>query len=128
MESYAVFAEIYDELMDNIPYKDWVAYLTKLLSERGVKSGLVCELGCGTGTVSELLLKAGYDMIGIDNSEEMLAVARDKQADRMVSEDSGEQILYLLQDMREFELYGTVDAFVSICDSMNYILRIKYRN
>ncbi|MBR6396459.1 MAG: class I SAM-dependent methyltransferase [Lachnospiraceae bacterium] len=123
MESYAIFAEIYDELMDNIPYKEWVSYLTGLLKERGVNKGLVCELGCGTGTATELLLKSGYDMIGIDNSEEMLAVARDKQYDRMVSEESGDQILYLHQDMREFELYGTVDAFVSICDSMNYILR-----
>ncbi|WP_312495592.1 class I SAM-dependent methyltransferase, partial [Anaerosporobacter sp.] len=62
------------------------------------------------------LSKSGYDMIGIDNAEDMLSIAMEKAMDE---EDS---ILYLLQDMREFELYGTVSAVVSICDSMNYIM------
>ena len=66
--------------------------------------------------MTELLAKAGYDMIGVDNSEDMLEIAMDKRG------RSGLDILYLLQDMREFELYGTVKAAVSICDSMNYIL------
>ena len=73
-------------------------------------------MGCGTGSVTELLAKSGFDMIGIDNSEEMLEIAMEKR------EESGLDILYLLQDMREFELYGTVKGVVSICDSMNYIL------
>jgi 2-polyprenyl-3-methyl-5-hydroxy-6-metoxy-1,4-benzoquinol methylase len=65
--------------------------------------------------MTELLAKAGYDMIGIDNAEDMLDIAMDKKA------ESELDILYLLQDMREFELYGTVRAVVSICDSINYI-------
>lgn len=136
MEAYTGFAEVYDKFMDNIPYEEWTEYLAGLLAEYGVEQGLVAELGCGTGTVTELLAARGYDMIGIDNSEEMLAIAREKQMERMAEEWSDDweeqeeteeetgtnQILYLLQDMREFELYGTVDAVVSICDSMNYIL------
>lgn len=114
MEAYTGFAEVYDRFMDNIPYSDWADYLAGLLAEYGVKAGLVAELGCGTGTITGLLAGKGYDMIGIDNSEEMLAIAREKQEKA--------EILYLLQDMREFELYGTVDAVVSICDSLNYIL------
>lgn len=74
------------------------------------------DLGCGTGNMTELLAKEGYDMIGVDNSEDMLEIASEKRA------ESGLNILYLLQDMREFELYGTVKAVVSICDSINYIL------
>ena len=70
----------------------------------------------GLEVITELLAKAGYDMIGVDNSEDMLEIAMEKRS------RSGLDILYLLQDMREFELYGTVAAVVSICDSMNYIL------
>lgn len=113
MEAYSGFAQVYDTFMDNIPYDKWSQYLVELLKENGVEEGLVVDLGCGTGTITRYLEKAGYDMIGIDNSEEMLGIAREK---------SPNSILYLLQDMRSFELYGTVKAAVSICDSINYIM------
>ena len=116
MEAYTEFAKVYDLFMDNIDYPRWCRYLTELLKKYGVPEGLVLELGCGTGTMTELLASQGYDMIGVDNSEEMLAKAIEKRV------ESGQNILYLLQDMREFELYGTVRAVVSVCDSMNYIL------
>lgn len=116
MDAYTSFAAVYDMFMDNIPYEEWCEYLTGLLREYGIDKGLVLDMGCGTGSLTEQLSEAGYDMIGIDNSEEMLEIALDKKA------ESGRDILYLLQDMREFELYGTVAAVVSICDSMNYIL------
>lgn len=115
LEAYTSFASVYDTFMDNIPYEEWAEYLTDLLKEYLVSDGLVLDLGCGTGNMTEQLAKAGYDMIGIDNAEEMLEIAMEKKA------QSGHDILYLLQDMREFELYGTVKAIVSICDSMNYI-------
>lgn len=116
MEAYTGFAEVYDTFMDNIPYEEWGEYLTGLLKEYGVPDGLLLDLGCGTGSMTELLAAAGYDMIGVDNSGDMLQIAMEKR------ERSGRDILYLLQDMREFELYGTVAAVVSICDCMNYIL------
>lgn len=116
MEAYSGFAEVYDLFMDNVPYEDWCRYLTELLWKYGVKEGLVLDLGCGTGTMTELLAGEGYDMIGVDSSEEMLEMAMEKRI------RSGRDILYLCQDMREFELYGTVRAVVSVCDCMNYIL------
>ena len=116
MEAYSGFAKVYDLFMDNIPYEEWTDYVKELLAEEGIKDGILLDLGCGTGSVTELLAKAGFDMIGIDNSEEMLDIAMEKRY------ESGLDILYLLQDMREFELYGTVRGVVSICDSMNYIL------
>ena len=115
-ESYTSFAQVYDMFMDNVDYPAWSKYLIQLLKEYQVEDGLVLDLGCGTGNMTELLAKEGYDMIGVDNSEDMLEIAMDKRS------RSGLDILYLLQDMREFELYGTVKAAVSICDSMNYIL------
>lgn len=114
MEAYAGFAHVYDEFMDNIPYGEWSRYLISLLQENGVNDGMVCDLGCGTGNVTRELKKAGYDMIGIDCSAQMLSIAR--------GNSQQEGILYLEQDMREMELYGTVAAAVSICDSMNYLL------
>lgn len=116
MEAYTSFAKVYDLFMDNVPYEEWAAYVKGILEEFGVKDGLVLDLGCGTGSLTECLARAGYDMIGADSSEDMLEIAMEKK------ERSGLDILYLLQDMREFELYGTVRAVVSICDSMNYIL------
>lgn len=115
MSAYESFARVYDMFMDNIPYKEWCSYLTGLLKEYGVEDGLVLELGCGTGNATRLLSNAGYDMIGVDNAPDMLEIALEKK------EEEGQDILYLCQDMREFELYGTVKAIVSICDSMNYI-------
>ena len=115
MGSYESFARVYDLFMDNIPYDEWCSYLIELLKEYGIEDGLVLELGCGTGNVTERLFNAGYDMIGVDNSMDMLEIAMEKK------EENKKDILYLLQDMREFELYGTVRAVVSICDSMNYI-------
>lgn len=158
MEAYAGFAQVYDLFMDNIPYEEWCAYLTGLLREYGIRDGLVLDLGCGTGKLTRLLDRQGYDMIGVDISGEMLEVAMEEERRRKeVSggvetgsygkesveallgerwaaescEESGEtapsesagasSILYLQQDMREFELYGTVRAVVSLCDSMNYL-------
>ena len=115
MEAYGRFAGVYDIFMDNVNYGEWTDYIIEALVQDGIKDGLVLELGCGTGTVTEMLADAGYDMIGIDNSEEMLAEAMEKRA------ESGHDILYLLQDMQDFELYGTVRAVVSVCDSMNYV-------
>lgn len=116
MEAYTSFAAVYDTFMDNIPYEEWEKYLKSLLYEYGVREGLVLELGCGTGNMTEILAQSCYDMIGVDNAEEMLEIAIEKRM------KSGLDILYLQQDMREFELYGTVKAIVSVCDSVNYIL------
>lgn len=116
MDAYTSFASVYDLFMDNVPYEQWSGYLVSLLQEYGIEDGLILDLGCGTGSLTEQLAKKGYDMIGVDNSSDMLEIAMDKKA------TSGLDILYLMQDMRDFELYGTVKAVVSICDSMNYIL------
>lgn len=115
MEAYTSFAEVYDTFMDNVPYEEWAEYLAELLQEYDIEDGLVLDLGCGTGSLTEILATKGYDMIGADGSAEMLEIAMEKKA------QSGHDILYLLQDMREFELYGTVRAVVSVCDCVNYI-------
>ena len=99
IDAYTAFAEVYDQMMDQIPYQDWCTFVTGLLRSFGINGGLLLELGCGTGTLTEA----------------MLAEALRKR------DASGRNILYLEQDMRAFELYGTVAAAVSLCDSMNYL-------
>lgn len=134
MEAYTGFAQVYDTFMDDTPYEEWCDYLIGLLEKYRennyiietdddvIKANLqqeqnsILDLGCGTGTLTELFARQGYDMIGIDNAQEMLQIAMDKR------DASGLDILYLLQDMREFELYGTVGAVISVCDSVNYLL------
>ncbi|MBQ9118521.1 MAG: class I SAM-dependent methyltransferase [Lachnospiraceae bacterium] len=145
MDAYTGFASVYDTFMDNVPYDEWCRYLVEIMKEYQVTEGLVAELGCGTGSMTRRLAAAGYDMIGIDLSEEMLDIARsyeaeyleeaeceydeaEAQEDEAVEKDESDEsaggfprIMYLNQDMREFELYGTVAAMVSLCDSLNYI-------
>lgn len=116
MEQYTDFASVYDEFMDETPYEQWCENVLHVLKEFSIEDGLILELGCGTGSMTELLAAKGYDMIGVDYSEDMLNIAQNKKI------ESGHDILYLNQDMREFELYGTVRAVISICDSVNYLL------
>lgn len=119
MDTYTNFAQVYDLFMDDIPYTKWCDYIISILQEYQISNGLLLDLGCGTGTLTEALAKRGYDMIGIDASSDMLEIAAKKH------HASKSNTLYLLQDMRKFELYGTVRAVISICDSINYILTIE---
>ena len=116
MEAYTDFASVYDRFMDETPYEQWCDNIVRELGAHDIKDGLVLELGCGTGSMTELLAAKGYDMIGVDCADEMLNIACAKR------EQSGHDILYLNQDMRAFEVYGTVRAVVSVCDSLNYLL------
>ena len=115
-EVYSDFADVYDELMDNVPYDEWYSYLHKILLDNNIKNGVVVDLGCGTGAITERLAKSGYNAIGIDNSISMLNIANDKKLENDLD------ILYINQDMRELELGLNASAIVSICDSINYIL------
>ncbi|MEY8320969.1 class I SAM-dependent methyltransferase [Lachnospiraceae bacterium 46-61] len=115
MEAYEAFASIYDVFMEEIDYDMWVTYLHKIWEKEHFQPKLIADLGCGTGSVTQILAKQGYNMIGIDSSEDMLVEAKKK------AETENLNILYILQDMREFELYGTVNCIISLCDSLNYI-------
>ena len=147
---YNSFAYVYDEFMENVPYERWAKMLADILRGDGIEDGLLLDLGCGTGTLTRLMADLGYDMTGVDLSADMLSVAReyemnlqddaevmyDPTADSEIHDgdfdNDGEDeprvkdgdrsgILYLCQDMREFELYGTVRAVYSLCDCLNYI-------
>ena len=114
---YGEFASVYDRFMDPEIYDEWIGYVEKILDTYSSKKPkLILDLACGTGNITTRLAKKGYETIGIDLSEDMLKIATDK------SEESKTDILFLQQDMRNFELYGTVDVIVCMCDSINYLL------
>ncbi len=112
---YKNFADIYDALMYDVDYKGWADYVEEIFRRHGVRPGLVLDLGCGTGSFCIEMAARGYDMIGVDLSPEMLSCAKTKTVEK------GLDILYLNQDMTDFELYGTVGAIVCLMDSINYI-------
>jgi SAM-dependent methyltransferase len=125
--SYSYFAQVYDLLTENVEYSERADYLCSLLSENGIDRGLLLDLACGTGSMSVELSKRGFEVTGVDLSEEMLSQAQNKMY------ASGESILFLCQDMRALDLYGTVDCAVCTLDSLNHLndendLKEAFRN
>ena len=167
MEAYSGFARVYDLFMDNVPYREWCDFIDTILKEYGIQENILLDLGCGTGTMTRIMSEMGYDMIGVDQSPEMLDIARELEYEAMdmawdETEESAEALsdtaameadeaepaaidesilegleeeyydcayegqksptIYLWQDMRELELYGTIGACYCSCNSINYIL------
>lgn len=108
---YGDFANIYDLVMRDTPYDEWVKYYKEVFKKFNLEPELILDAGCGTGNITLRMAAEGYDMIGLDNSVAMLSRAREKN----------DEILYLNMDMTDFELYGTVDAVISALDCVNYI-------
>lgn len=109
---YAAFAEFYDALTENVDYAEIAVYYDRLNLAFGGKKGILLDLACGTGSLSVLLSKMGYDVIGTDSSPEML--------NRALSKEHG-SIQYLCQSMTELDLYGTIGAAVCSLDSINHL-------
>ena len=115
MSNYDIFSGYYDDLTLNISYSDRADYFNKLIEKHGGVKGILLDLACGTGSLSEEMSKIGYDVIGVDYSYEMLSVAMDKKI------ESGRNIQYICQDMMELDLYGTVDVTICALDSLNHL-------
>ncbi|MDF2939241.1 MAG: methyltransferase type 12, partial [Paenibacillaceae bacterium] len=130
--SYGKFALVYDRLMEDMPYGDWIAFALEAFSRKGLAepgaSGadavrpVVADLGCGTGSIAIPLAAQGYRVYGIDLSEAMLSIAEDKSRELLSGpRGSVPGPVWLAQDMREWELDELADAAVSFCDCLNYL-------
>ena len=117
-DNYGAISTIYDNINAHVDYSAWADFFEKCFDKYlSARPDLVLDLACGTGSMTFELAKRGYDMIGVDGSEDMLNVAYDRKYDLDLPND----VLFLLQDMREFELYGTVGAITCCLDSVNYL-------
>lgn len=120
MSGYNVFARYYDELTANIDYKKRGEYFHEIIKKfKTTKENILLDLACGTGSISEVMAGLGYDVIGVDNSDEMLGIAMEKKF------DSGSNIQYLCQDMRKLDMFGTVDVTICALDSINHLPSIE---
>ncbi len=115
--AYNEFAYYYDEFNTEADYDALYRYVAGELAAHGVTGGLLADLGCGTGELTLMLAQAGYDVIGVDQSEEMLSVVREK-ADEL---GLGGRLLLLRQDILRLDLYGTIRAAVSTFDTFSHI-------
>lgn len=114
--SYKEFSYFYDYFNYNADYDKLFDKIVSLASWRGVKTGIVCDLGCGTGELAFRFGKAGFDVIAVDNSDEMLDVLYDKK-DELGADD----VLILKQDITQLDMYGTVDLFTCTFDTVNHL-------
>lgn len=113
--SYSYFAYVYDLLTENVEYSRRADYICSLLAENGINGGLLLDVACGTGSLSFEMSKRGFDVTGVDCSEDMLCEAQNKMP------QTGENVLFLCQDMRSLDLYGTVNCAVCTLDSLNHL-------
>ncbi len=115
MSAYGDFAAFYDELTGNVDYPAISGFLHEILQKYGIERGIVLDLACGTGQLCEAFAARGYEMIGVDASEDMLSEALMKKV------ESGSDIIYLCQRMQELDLYGTIDAAFCTLDGLNHL-------
>ena len=117
LDGYSILAPVYDRLNGTVDYPAWADFIEKCFEKFcKAKPKSVLDLGCGTGSMTIELARRGYDMIGLDISDEMLSVA-DLRAREMGRSD----ILFICGDMCSFELYGTVGAAVCCLDGINHL-------
>lgn len=115
MTAYNRFAYLYDELMQDAPYDQWVKFTEERLSKYKIGGKSFLDLACGTGELSVRFAKVGFDVTGVDMSADMLTVARAK------AEEHGLTIPFYEQDMAELEGLKSFDIIGIYCDSLNYL-------
>jgi SAM-dependent methyltransferase len=109
---FTALARVYDAIMQDVPYDDWVAFALREATVRGWRGGRVLDIGCGTGNATAPLVQRGFEVVGLDTSRDMLAIARAKLPD----------VPFLLGDVRDASLPGPITLAVSVFDSLNNLL------
>lgn len=113
---YNKFAYVYDKLMQDIDYNKWKSYIINILNKNGIKSTKILDLACGTGNITIPLAQTGYDMYGVDISQEMLSIADQKSYSQNL------KIKWINNDICKLNMNEKFDAIICCCDGLNYIL------
>ncbi|HYF83091.1 MAG TPA: methyltransferase domain-containing protein [Clostridia bacterium] len=116
MSRYNEFAEVYDLFMEDVDYKAWSRYVEEIFGLYGIKPGRILDTACGTGNITIPLSKSGYELWGLDLSEDMLSIAESK------ARTAKQKIRLLNQDMTQMNLKEKFEAVLCMCDGVNYIL------
>lgn len=116
---YTGFAEVYDQLMNDVKYDDWADFYVRLMNAFGIREGKICECACGTGGLTLPLYRRGFHVTGVDLSQDMLWIAAQK------ARQAGVAIPFVRQDMRQLRLHRPMDAVLATCDGLNYLLEEK---
>lgn len=116
MKAYSNFAYVYDFLMQDVEYDNWIEYIEKIFIKYNVNPNKILDLACGTGNVTLRLACEGYDVTGVDISEEMLEKAKEK------CKHTGKNVLFINQDITCMDIEDKYDAIVCLCDGINYII------
>ena len=114
---YALLSEYYDRFTDDVPYERWADFFERIFAQKQVKPNIILDLACGNGSLTRILAQRGYDMIGADQSEDMLMMAQEN----CCGLDVKSPVLLLHQPMQQLDLYGSIDACVCCLDSVNYV-------
>ena len=114
---YDCIADVYDLLMKDVDYITYAEYMDNILNRYSAKkTGIILDVGCGTGSLTCALRDMGYSMIGAEPSQNMLNRALKK---------GNANIQYINQGMEHLDLFGTVHAAVSFLDCINHITDMK---
>lgn len=119
--AYETLAAMYDALMDDVDYEAWADYIDRMLQKHGGPGKRLLDLGCGTGCISIPLAQRGYQVTGVDISEEMLAAAREKSRALQLDIDWRKQDLTSLQLFDEAGNEMVFDAAIATFDVFNHL-------
>ena len=112
---YTGFAEVYDQLMNDVNYDTWADFYVRMMNAFGIREGKICECACGTGGLTLPLYRRGFHVTGVDLSQDMLWIAAQK------ARSAGVAIPFVRQDMRQLHLHRPMDAVLATCDGVNYL-------
>ena len=115
MDAYHELAKSYDRLTNDVDYHATVDFYMEILDREGLKPRTVVDLACGTGSVTEILARKGYEVTGVDMSEEMLTEAMAKVM------DMENPPRFVCQRLQELRLPRAVDMAVCALDSLDYV-------
>jgi SAM-dependent methyltransferase len=124
MSVFGAYSRYYNLLYKDKDYTGEAEYVNSLIRKQHPLAKSILDLGCGTGRHDLLLAGMGYEVTGVDLSEEMLTVARAQQASLnsqySTLNPSRPSLNFVHDDIRTVRLARTFDVVISLFHVMSY--------